>query len=221
MGRPDPYGDWVLFGGEHGEGARTVGIDGELLTAAREVWPHILAHARSELAGKEFGRERTAIAAEVWDGVLRSVAKTRQRNNNHHPPISDLQSYLIGAFHHRFNRFLKREQRRLETIELLSNDADLERIESALDTTWVEELEKAIAVRQIADHMDGWTRKALEARQYGYSWREIGAWSGLSEQTVKKKFEYGVEKTRKRIVRFLKGRKTKDPRGTQSDVSSS
>ena len=60
MGRPDPYGDWVLFGGEHGEGARTVGIDGELLTAAREVWPHILAHARSELAGKEFGREPRA-----------------------------------------------------------------------------------------------------------------------------------------------------------------
>src|SRR6266576_2098111 len=175
MGRPDPYGDWVLFGGEHGEGARTVGIDEELLAAAREAWPH----------------------------------------------ISDLQSYLIGAFHHRFNRLLKREQRRLETIELLSNDADLERIESALDTTWVEELEKAIAVRQIANHMDGWTRKALEARQYGYSWREIGAWSGLSEQTVKKKFEYGVEKTRRHIVRFLKGRKTKGPRGSQSDVSSS
>jgi DNA-directed RNA polymerase specialized sigma24 family protein len=220
MGRPDPHGDWVLFGGEH-EGARRVDIDEELLAAAREAWPRMLAHVRSELAGKEFGRERTAIAADVWDGVLRSVAKTRQRNQNHRRPISDLQSYLIGAFHHRFNRFLKREQRRLVTIELVSSDADLERIESALDTAWVEELETAITVRQIANHMDAWTRKALRARQYGYSWREIAAWSGLSEQTVKKKFEYGVEKTRQRIVRFLKGRKTKDPRGTQSDVSSS
>ena len=220
MAKTDPYGDWVLFGGEDGA-ARPVGFDEELLAAAREAWPHMLAHVRSELAGKEFGPERTAIAAEVWDGVLRSVAKTRQRNRNHRPPIADLQSYLIGAFHHRFNRFLKKEQRRLETIELLSTDADLERIENALDTTWVEELEKAITVRQIANHMDGWTRKALQARQYGYSWREIGAGAGLSEQNVKKKFEYGVEKTRQRIVRFLKGRKTKGPRGPQSDASSS
>jgi DNA-directed RNA polymerase specialized sigma24 family protein len=220
MGKADSYGDWVLFGGEDGS-ARPVGIDEELLAAAREAWPRMLAHVRSELAGKEFGPERTAIAAEVWDGVLRSVAKTRQRNGNHRPPIADLQSYLIGAFHHRFNRFLKKEQRRRETIEPLSTDAHLERIESALDTTWVEELEKAITVRQIANHMDAWTRKALQARQYGYSWREIAAWSGISEQTVKKKFEYGVEKTRQRIVRFLKGRKTKDQRGPQSDASSS
>jgi DNA-directed RNA polymerase specialized sigma24 family protein len=180
----------------------------------------MLAHVRTELAGKEFGGERTAVAAEVWDGVLRSVAKTRQRNKNHRPPISDLQSYLIGVFHHRFNKFLKKEQRRLETIELLSSDADLERIEGALDVTWVQELEKAITVRQIANHMDGWTRKALQARQYGYSWREIAVWSGLSEQTAKKKFEYGVEKTRQHILRFLKGQRTKGPRGAQSDLSS-
>ena len=219
MGKPDPYGDWVLFGGEDGS-ARPVDIDEELLSAAREAWPHMLAHVRSELAGKEFGREGTAIAAEIWGGVVRSVAKTRRRNRTQRQPILDLQSYLIGAFHHRFNKLLKKEQRRLETIELLSSDADLERIESAADTTWVEELEKAITVRQIASHMDGWTRKALQARQYGYSWREIAAWSGLSEQTVKKKFEYGVEKTKQRILRFLKGRRTKGPRGTQPDVSS-
>jgi DNA-directed RNA polymerase specialized sigma24 family protein len=220
MGKADPYGDWVLFGGEDGA-AQPVGIDEELLTAAREAWPRMLAHVRSELAGKQFGPERTAIAAEVWGGVLRSVARTLQRNRNHRPPISDLESYLIGAFHHRFNRFLRKEQRRLQTIELLSADADLERIESALDTTWVEELEKAITVRQIANHMDAWARKALQAKQYGYSWTQIAKWSGLSEQAAKKKFEYAVEKTRQRILRFLKGRKTKDPPAPQSDVSSS
>ena len=220
MGKADPYGDWVLFGGEGGA-PRPVGIDEELLAAAREAWPHMLAHVRTELTGKEFGRERTAIAAEIWDRVLRSVAKTRQRNKNQRPPISDLQSYLIGAFHHRFNKFLKKEQRRLETIELVSYDVDLERIESALDTTWVEEIEKAITVRQIANHMDSWTRKALQARQYGYSWREIAAWSGLNEQAAKKKFEYGVDKARQHILRLLKGQRTKGPRGAQSDVSSS
>ena len=219
MGKPDPYGEWVLFGGEDGV-ARPVDIDDELLAAAREAWPRMLAHVRSELAGKEFGPERTAIAAEVWGGVLRSVARTRQRTRNHRPPISDLESYLIGAFHHRFNRFLRKEQRRLQTIELLSADADLERIEGALDTSWVEELEKAITLHQIANHMDGWTRKALQARQYGYSWKEIAAWSGLTEETAKKKYAYGVEKTRQRIVQFLKGHRTKGSWGMQSDVSS-
>src|SRR5215469_15923907 len=124
MGKPDPYGEWVLFG-DKDRAARPVGIDDELLAAAHEAWPRMLAHVRTELGGKEFGPERTAIAAEVWDGLLRSVAKTRQRKTNHRPPISDLESYLIGAFHHRFNKFLKKEQRRLETIELLSSDADL------------------------------------------------------------------------------------------------
>ena len=220
MGKPDPYGEWVLFGDKDGA-ARLVGIDDELLAAAREAWPSMLAHVRTELAGKEFGPERTAIAAELWDRLLRSVAKTRQRKTNHRPPISDLQSYLIGAFHHRFNKFLKKEHRRLETIELLSYDTDLERIENALDTTWVEELEKAITVRQIANHMDAWARKALQAKQYGYSWKQIAKWSALSEQAAKKKFEYAVDKARQRILRFLKGRKPKRPPAPQSDVSSS
>ena len=220
MGKADPYGEWVLFGDKEGA-ARPLDIDDELLAAAREAWPRMLAHVRTELAGKEFGRERTAIAAEVWDGVLRSVARTRQRNENHGLPILDLQSYLIGVFHHRFNKFLKKEHRRLETIELLSYDTDLERIESAVDTTWVEELEKAITVRQVANLMDAWARKALQAKQYGYSWKQIAKWSGLSEQAAKKKFEYAVEKARQRILRFLKGRKSKDPPAPQSDVSSS
>jgi len=210
MGKTDPYGDWVLFGPQHQGSGENVAIDDELLAAAREAWPHMLAHVRGELGGKEFARERRALAAEVWDGVLRSVAKTRQRNREHRPPISDLQAYLIDAFHHRFNRILKREQRRMETIQLVSSDADFEQIESALDTKWAEELERAITVRQITNHMEGWTKKAWQARQYGYSWKDIAAWSGVSEQTAKKKFEYGLEKTRQRIVRVLKAGKPKE-----------
>jgi hypothetical protein len=38
----------------------------------------------------------------------------------------------------------------------------------------------------------------------------IAAWSGLSEQSAKKKFEYGLEKTRQRIVRLLRAGKPKE-----------
>jgi len=207
MGKPDPYGDWVLFGNIQDEGREPVANDEDLLAAAREAWPHMLAHVRGELGGKEFGSERRALAAEVWDGVLRSVAKTRQRNRDHRPPISDLQAYLIGAFHHRFNRLLRKEQRRLETFELVSSDADLEQIESAQDGRWVEDLERAITVRQIASRMDGWTKKVWRARQLGYTWKEISSWLGVSEQQAKMKFQYGLEKTRQSIVRLLKAGK--------------
>jgi DNA-directed RNA polymerase specialized sigma24 family protein len=147
------------------------------------------------------GAERTALAADIWDQVLRSVAKTRQRNQNHRPPISNLEFYLIGVFHHRFNRFLKREQKRAETVEFVSSALDLECFEVAVDSDWAEQLERAIAVRQITDCMDGWTRKVWQARQYGFSWEEISGWLGVTEQQAKMKFQYNLEKIRQSIDR--------------------
>src|SRR5258708_38686117 len=97
--KPDPYGEWVLL-----LGTRQVpdgpprAIDEELLGAAREAWPHVLAHVRGELFDKASGPERTALAAGLWDKVLRSVTKRRQRRSDRGRPISDLESYLIGVF---------------------------------------------------------------------------------------------------------------------------
>jgi DNA-directed RNA polymerase specialized sigma24 family protein len=204
MDKPDPYGDWVLLGNKEGPAGSVLRIDEELLAAAREAWPHVLAHVRGELFDKAFGAERTALAADIWDQVLRSVAKTRQRHQAHRPPISNLESYLIGVFHHRFNRFLKREHKRAETVELVSSAVDLERFEAAVDSDWAEQLERAIAVRQITDRMDGWTRKVWQARQYGFSWKEISGWLGVTEQQAKMKFQYSLEKIRQNIVRMVK-----------------
>jgi hypothetical protein len=104
---------------------------------------------------------------------------------------------------------------RLERFQPASASLDLGIVERAKDTEWVLELERAITLRQITDRMDPWTKKAWQARQYGYSWKEISVWSGLSEQAAKKKFEYGLEKTRQRIVRLLtKGRKAQGARLT-------
>src|SRR5436309_3689452 len=208
--KPDPYGEWVLFGIKDRPDGPPLPVDEDLLAAARKAWPRVLAHVRAELFDRELGPERTALAAEVWDRVLRSVAKTRLRNANHRPPISDLESYLIGVFHHRFNRLLRQEQRRVETIELVASALDLERFEAALDTGWAEQLERAIAARQITDRMDGWTKKVWEARQYGYSWKEISRWLGVTEQQAKMKFQYNLEKTRQKIGRLLKIGKMKE-----------
>jgi RNA polymerase sigma factor (sigma-70 family) len=199
--KPDPYGEWVILGSKQGADKAPYPLDEELLAAARAAWPHVLAHARRELSDTNFGPDRNALAVDVWESMLRSVARTRQRKSGPRPPISDLQAYLIGAFHHRFNRVLKREHKRLETIEAVASSAELERLEGARDTDWVSELEQAITVKQIIRHMDEWTKRVWRARQYGYSWKEISTRLGLNEQQTKMRFHRELEKIRQAVTK--------------------
>lgn len=200
---PDPYADWVLFPTKEGGPPGSIALDEELLSAARVAWPHALAHGKREFSTARLGSDGAAFAAQVWEQLLRSVAKTRQRNRGQRPPITNLEGYLISAFRHRFTRVLVHEQKRAQMIALVSSSFDLERIENAKNADWVDELERAITVKQVTDHMDPWTRKVWQARQYGYSWKEIADWLGTPEDGARKKFEYGIEKTRQSIVRML------------------
>jgi hypothetical protein len=209
MSKPDPYGDWVLFPADEGQSLNPPAIDDELILAAREVWPRVLVHAKRELNADGLGADSASMAAQVWEQMLRSVSKTRRRNTDPRQPIADLQSYLFLAFVHRFNRAIQQEQKHAERIELVSSSVDLERIESAQDAGWVEELERTIAIREITDRMDPRTKKIWQARQLGYSWKEISSWLGTTEDQARKKFDYGVEKTRQSIVRLLKAGKPK------------
>jgi len=204
------YGEWVLLGIQQQRGEQSNAVDEPLLAAARQAWPHVLAHARRKLGEKGLLSDSTVFAAEVWEKVLRAIAKKRQRRPEQHV-VADLESYLIGIFHHRFNRLLEREQRRLSTIELVASTADLEKIESARNIRWVSELERAITIKQIVVHMDEWTRNVWKARQYGYSWKEISKPLGLNVQQAIMRYRYGLEKTRKRLIELLRVRKASPP----------
>jgi len=204
MERPDPYGEWVLHHNSEASGSTARAVDETLLAAARSAWPRVLAHARLELRSKNSEAETEALAAEVWESILKSVAKALQRKRETGSSIADLEGYLFAAFHHRFNRFLKSEQRRDDAIELVSSSIGLDQVVSAHDTRWVSELETAIAVKEIVRHMDGGTRKIWQARQYGYSWKEISKWLGVTEQQAKMKFRYGLGKTRQSLLRTRK-----------------
>ena len=195
MRTPDPYGDWFI---SKDRAERPV-VDEKLLEAAREAWPRVLAHARRQLADKHFGPDKTAFTEDIWRAVLQSVARALQRRTDHQPPIADLPSYLIGAFHHRFNRALKREQKIADKIEFVPSTLDLERLQGAVDSNWVFKLERTIAINEIMEHMDSWTRDAWKARELGYSWKEIAEYLGQNEQLVQMKFRYGLKKTRDRL----------------------
>src|ERR1700675_3490719 len=204
MERLDPYGEWVLRQNTEAKDGTLAPVDEALLAAARAAWARVLAHARLELRSKNSEGETEALTAEVWESVLKSVAKALQRNREKGRSISNLEGYLFAAFHHRFNRFLKSEQRRDDAIELVSSSVDLDHIASAQDTRWVSELETTITVKEIVRHMDGGTRKIWQARQYGYSWKEISKWLGVTEQQAKMKFRYGLGKTRQSLLRTRK-----------------
>jgi len=121
MENPDPYGDWVLFPADDRKAELPSAQDEELLSVARAAWPRALAQAEKEFSAARLGSDGAAFAVQVWERLLRSVSKTRHRNPDHRPPILDLEKYLIGAFRHRFTRVLMREQKRPETIELVSS----------------------------------------------------------------------------------------------------
>ncbi len=211
MDKPDPYGEWAIRGDEPDQNRTSSPEEEAVRNAAREAWPHVLAHARRELAGKGFGLDGTAVAAEVWERVVRSVSKALKRKGAGPGAIRDLQAYLMTAFRHRFNRVLKSEYRRLKTIRFVPTTAALDRMAGAQDTQWVSDLERVITVKEIVAHMDDWTRKVWAARQYGYSWKEIARHLGLSEPQAKMRFRYGLEKTRNRLIERLRRRKPGPP----------
>jgi DNA-directed RNA polymerase specialized sigma24 family protein len=171
----------------------------ELAVVARYLWPRIQAQARREQAERS-SDEALALATEVWERVLQSVAKTIQRSNRRNWRIKNPEAYLLGAFHHRFNRALKKERTRRETIQYLPS-SDLERLRQAHDSKAVRDLEQAIQVNEAVRSMDEWPRKVWAARQYGYSWREIAIQQGLTEPQAKLRFRYAIGRLRARLCR--------------------
>lgn len=167
----------------------------ELADAARRLWPGVQAHARKEQPGKSLD-EAIALATEVWEGVLRSVAKTLQRSNGRRAQIESLDAYLFGVFHHRFNRALKKDRRRREMLRSLSSNSDIGRLRQAHHSEVQRALEQSLQVQEAVRRMDDWTRKVWAARQYGYSWHEIAEHFDLSEPQAKLRFRYAIGKLR-------------------------
>jgi DNA-directed RNA polymerase specialized sigma24 family protein len=141
----------------------------------------------------------------------RPVSAASHKKREYASTIEDFESYLLIAFHHRFHRFLKTEQERREIFQSVSGALDLDLFETAQNAEWVSELERKIAIRQITDRMDDWTKKVWQARQYGYSWKEISTWLGITEHQARMKFQYGLEKTRASLLRSLKAVRAKKP----------
>jgi RNA polymerase sigma factor (sigma-70 family) len=170
----------------------------QLTAAARRLWPGIRAHAIKAQSHKS-SDDVIAIATDVWESVLQSVAKTLLRSNGNSLPVRDLDAYLFGVFHHRFNRALRKERKRTENIRLVASNHDLDTLRQAHDSKVVRDVERSIQVKEAIQRMDEWTRQVWVARQYGYSWREIAIFFRLTEPQAKLRFRYAIGRLRAKL----------------------
>jgi RNA polymerase sigma factor (sigma-70 family) len=205
MRSSDPdNGEWVLSGTSDRDKEKSP-QDEALLAAVRQAWPHMLAHARRIIDCTQDFDEKNAIAIEIWEKVVRSVAKTLHRKEKGRgPAIVSLENYLIGAFHHRLNRYLRRERKRSEVFQHLPSIEELDRLLDSNSSRWIIELEKSITVSQIIDYMDARTRNIWKLRQMRYSWKEIASELNLNEHQVTMRFKRGLDETKRRILAALR-----------------
>ena len=73
--------------------------------------------------------------------------------NGRRGEIGDLEAYLLGSFYHRLRRALKKEQRREETIHLVSSIEELEVLGKASHAEQ-HDIEGTLHAQEILDRMD-------------------------------------------------------------------
>lgn len=183
MPAAEPGPEWILLGVEPRSDSTT---ESELVKAARSAWPKALAHVRREQPHDR--HDDAVLATEVWEDVLQSVSKTLGRMNGRRGAITDMEAYLLGTFYHRFNRALRKERRREKTIHVVSSVQELEVLGAPSHAGREHDIERAIHAQEILQRMDVWSRKVWIAREYGYSWKQIGNRLGIPGDSVMLRF---------------------------------
>src|SRR5260370_27438259 len=107
--------------------------------------------------------------------------------------------YLGGGFRHRVNRIRRRYQRREQTIQLVASISELDAIAKQRGLQASFDFERHILARQAIGFMDQWTKRIWIARQYGYSWRDVAVFVGITEDRIKMRFRYKLFKLRGRL----------------------
>lgn len=142
MERPNVGPEWIIAGPDDEAGNRSESHQ-RLLDAARTAWPKILLYARlSDIPDSEY------LANEVWEELLRSVVRTMRRLGTLQH-VTNLESYLIGAFRHRFQRALAKEKRDRQKILLTESVENLESFSRIQNWKPVEQLEREVQIQRI------------------------------------------------------------------------
>lgn len=161
-----------------------------VVRAAQRNWPRMVAYSKAQIEG-------VVDPAMVLDGVVDAALEA-----NRQEPIRDFGPYLFKSFVRRAKLLLQRRQR----VEYLDPE-DLAKLNSASDTSFVDDLERHIQLEEAVGKMDEDTRTIYSMRVQGLTLREIGARLGISEDAVRKDFARGIE----RVKRLMEEGPKNDP----------
>lgn len=190
--------EWIISSCSPATSADNASQD-ELLQSARRAWPRAHAHANRELGDKRNDPENVTLAAEVWEGVLQSIARSLHRLKVSCAEIANMDSYLIGTFRHRFNRARHRQQKREQMIQLVASINELDALASKQGLHTSVDFERHVLAKEAFSLMDKWMKTVWTARRYGYSWRTIGRHLGIGADRAKMKFRYKLSILRVRL----------------------
>ena len=126
MSSPELGPEWVLSSFTSNDPDTRYELDRLVAAARTPLAAKSKAHAMREQTHKG-SDDAIATATDVWEDVLQSVAKTLLRLNGKASTVRDLDAYLFGVFHHRFNRALRKERKRADYIRHVPSSRDLER----------------------------------------------------------------------------------------------
>ena len=197
MESPNLGPEWVIAGPDDEARNRSKSHE-RLLDAARIAWPNALSYARSTDAP-----DCEYLATEVWEELLRSVLRTMRRLGNLRH-VSNLESYLIGAFRHRFQRVVVKERQYRQKLLLTESVETLENLGRIQNWKSAERLERDLQIQQTLKLLDPWTRRVWNYIKYGYSIKEIARCLDLTEFQVE--FRYRRRLTRLRDYLRRRGR---------------
>ncbi len=170
----------------------------DLVIVARRLWPRIQARTIREQPQKN-PEDAIAIASDIWESALQSIAKTVVRSNGRGVGIRDLDAYLFGVVIHRFNRTLRKERKRREMFQYLPSAHDLDVLRQAHDSKAAHDIEQSVQIKEVIHSMDEWPRKVWIARKYSYSWQKIASFFGMTDTQGKLKFPYALAQLREKL----------------------
>jgi DNA-directed RNA polymerase specialized sigma24 family protein len=191
--------NWPLFAARI-SGREPTEHEARLLEASRRLWSAALAAVTSQISETpNLGADPKSMTTQFWEEALFSALRTMDKLGAVN--ISDLDSYVFAIFTYRLNRYLARERKAQQIIDFVPGSDDLAEAEAAKDTSWIEKIESGIALQEALARTDDWFRVTAWCYCHYFSWEQIGALFGLTDEQARKRFEYGIRKLRKLLLR--------------------
>jgi DNA-directed RNA polymerase specialized sigma24 family protein len=157
-----------------------------VLDAAEEIGRRAIQHAEKLLIDPAVAAGLLEEAAATVSRALAASRPCRQAD------VQDLPSYLFRAFIRRVDKFKKRQLTQVDGIPVPT-------VRSGNLTDPLVDIDMKILVDELLARCDAVTRDMFYRRIQGFSWKEIGRYYGISEDSAKARFSQAVRRIAEKL----------------------